>query len=558
VALLVGACAAGEAGRGEDDPGGRGGGPTARPGDKTPAGGGGAPGPSTGSGGAPPPGASCRPALAPRRVWKLTPAQVANSARALVPAAADVARELSRTLPKAEGSFTNEPSRQDMSPPHFDGLYEMAQTLAAQATANPAALAPCLGAQLADDACVRGFVESFGAQAFRRPLAQDEVKRYVDFFAKEAAAAGRPAALGQVVRAFLLSPSFLYRTELGGEPAAGRVELTAYERAAALSYLLLDGPPDAELADAARRGALATRAQIEAQARRLLGKPGAAQGLLAFFREYVSADAILGHTKSARLFPDWKEPLVAELAQEPLRFVEQVLWREGARFSTLFTADFTVGTKALAPIYGAQSAATAPQKLALPAGQRAGLLTQAGLLARLAGEEESDVIHRGKFVRERLLCQPLPPPPPDVPPIPPRGDAPITQRERLERHRADPACAGCHELMDPLGFPFEIYDAAGRHRTTELGKPIDARGAITLGGREIPVGDAVELGKALAALPEARRCFVQKIDTYANGEDAAGACRADRLLARFEASGGDLLETVVSIVTADEFFTRNP
>jgi hypothetical protein len=511
------------------------------------------PGPAGATSGGAAAAASCQAPPLRRRLWKLTPSQYSATIRALVPSMPDAGRDLVKTLQKEEGGFLGEPSRQDLSPPHVEQLYDVAEAVATEVVKPTGPLASCLGGT--DAACVRTFIQTFGSGAFRRPLEPDEVTRFVAFFDKEAAALDRRFALKQVVRAVLLSPEFLYRSELGAPGKGDRFELTPYERASVLSYVLLDGPPDAELMEAARMGALGTRAQLEAQARRLLADRRQARGVATFFRELLSVDNVIGVSKDAKRFPAWNEALMSALAAEPVAFVEEVLWGEKAGFPALFSAGFTVGGKELATLYGS---AVDGGRIKHGAGQRAGILTQAGLMATLAGEQDTDAILRGRFVRERFLCEELPPPPPTVNAVPPKADGVLTQRERLARHSADPTCAGCHRLMDPVGFLFEHYDAIGRYRSDELGKPVDATGFLASAAGDTRFENAVALGRHLGTLDAAQRCFVERLDSYVHGEphDEAESCRARSLLARFKRTGGDILDAFLAAITDHDFVTR--
>ena len=181
------------------------------------------------------------------------------------------------------------------------------------------------------------------------------------------------------------------------------------------------------------------------------------------------------------MFPEWKDTLAAYLSSESDAFLQQVLWGEDAKLSTLLTADFSMLNGPLASYYGVTAAGPAGtfSKVKHKDGQRTGILTQAGHLSALAKNNDTDPVARGRFVREALLCQPLPPPPGNLAPVPPPPDCKTTGRDRLAEHSKDATCAGCHTLMDPLGLAFETYDGIGRFRTMDVGKTIDASGKLT-------------------------------------------------------------------------------
>jgi hypothetical protein len=529
--------------------------------------------PPTGSPGGPlpgPGGATAQPApvapalpagcaLPPRRIWALTPEQYLRTVRVLLPGTgAGLAEGLAGTLAAQDG-FSNDAGRLDMTEPHVGQLLDAAWQLAGAAAAAPASLDPCL-ASAPDEACLRGFVAGFGLRAFRRELAPAEV----DAFLAHHRASDPKLALRELVMDLLVSPSALYRTELGPEGAGDPrqpVALTPFERASALSYFLTDGPPDAALLAAARAGALGSAAQIEQHTRRLLATPDSAGGLLQFLREGFGTRAVLDVAKDPKRFPEWKAPLPAALAAEAEAFVRQVVWAEDGKLSTLLTADFSMLDGKLAAFYGVDDPTLGAdlRKVALPPGQRAGLFTQAAAMAALAKENDTDPVGRGKMVREVLLCQALPPPPATVNAVPPPPDGKRTQRERMAMHSADPTCATCHALMDPLGLSFERYDGIGRYRTSDVGQALEVSGTLTAAQPEqAPFQDAVGLMKLLASSPDVARCFVATAFRYAHGRapQSADRCTLDRLGDRFARSGGNVIDLAVAITTDEAFGFR--
>jgi hypothetical protein len=339
------------------------------------------------------------------------------------------------------------------------------------------------------------------------------------------------------------------------------VTLTSFEKASALSYFLTDGPPDAQLLAAARSKALETPAQIEAHTRRLLAKPESATGLVKFFREGFVLDQVGQVVKDPKLFPDWKAQLATDLAGESEAFVKQVLWGEDAKLATLLTANFSMLNGRLATFYGIGDMAAGEvfKKTTWRTGERAGLLTLAGSMATFAKENDTDAVNRGRFIREMLLCQPLPPPPANVNAVPPPPDGKNTQRERLAQHSADTTCAGCHSMMDPLGLAFERYDGVGKYRTMDVGKTLDTSGKLTGAEPEgAPFRDAVELMGLLAKSPTVSKCFTETAFRYAHGREAGkpDACALQRLEARFGGSGGDMIDLAVAMTTDENFFQR--
>jgi hypothetical protein len=540
--------------------------PSSSPSAPPPGNTGGAPGNGSDPGGPNPPPPSAPAGCAPARagIWALTPQQYMRTVRALLPsAAAGVGDALGSSLPPSTG-FSNEAGRLGMTEPHVSELLDTVFQLATKATADLGQLAPCLATASPDTACLRTFVSSFGARAFRRDLTEDEITEMTAYLARESAGDAKAG-----VRRFLMylftSPNFAFRTELGATTTAAGAAftLTPFERAQTLSYFLTDGPPDPELAEAARKGGLGNAAEIEAHTRRLLAKPEGATGYSKLFRELFETGAPRDTDKDPVVFPEWKDSLAVDLVSADEAFLQQVLWGEDAKLSTLLTADFSMLNGPLAGFYGvpapASGAAGTFSKVKQPAGQRAGILTQAGHLAALAKNNDTDPVARGRFIRETLLCQPLPPPPGNLAPVPPPPDGKSTGRDRLAQHSRDPSCAGCHAQMDPLGLAFESYDGIGKYRTLDVGKPIDAAGVLTGADPEgARFGNAVELMKLLGSSPTVGKCFVATALRYATGREIGSqdSCTVDRLSKRFAASGGDMLDLAVAITTDESFLVR--
>ena len=509
-----------------------------------------------------PPPASC--SVPPARVWALTPGQYLRTVKSVLPAAT-----VTTDLPDDVGSgrsFSNEASRLALTEPRLGEVLELAYGLADAAAAQPAGLAPCLAQSPPTSACVRELVQGLAGRAFRRDLTAAEADALVMQHARSLAAGDARAALRQVVMAVLTSPSALFRTELGpeGGRAGAVVTLTPFEKASALSFFLTDGPPDPELLGAARAGRLETAADLEAHTRRLLARPEIALGLGMFASELYGTRDVLEANKDAMVYPDWTDPLAADLAAEADAFLRQVIWNEDGRLATLLTGRFSMLNARLASFYGVSEAvpATGLRKVALPPGQRAGIFTLGALQASLAKDNETDAVARGKFLREVLLCQTLPDPPANLNVVPPPPDGKNSMRRRLSQHSADPTCATCHHLMDPLGLGFEIYDGTGRYRTTDVGGPIDAAGTLTGAAPEgSRFANGLELLGLLADSPDVAACFVRTAFRYGHGREptAGDACAIDRLSRRFAASGGRILDLAVAITTDDSFFQRqNP
>ncbi|HEU4406293.1 MAG TPA: DUF1592 domain-containing protein [Polyangiaceae bacterium] len=436
-----------------------------------------------------------------------------------------------------------------------------AEGLAERAAERLGPLLPCDPAGPAGDACGRQFVAAFGRRAFRRPLGDDEVEGFAGLF-RGGAGAGDGAKL--VVEAMLQSPPFLYRIELAGAPAEGAasVPLGPFELASRLSYFLWGTMPDDALFAAAESGRLAAREGVAAEARRMLADPKARELVGRFHEEWLDYDRVLslGRGKSAQYFPEWSPEYPPLMLEEARAFVGHVVFDEPAGdLTTLLTAPYTFVNAELAAFYGLEGAPAGEAFARVEGGGRAGLLTLGALLAFHAHSDQTSPVHRGQMVRERLLCDPVPPPPPEFDTTVPKVDEAPTARARFAAHSEQRACSGCHVKLDPIGFGFEAFDGVGRPRQLEAdGSAVDASGELTgtdVDGRFVGVP---ELAARLARSAQVRRCYVTQWFRFAQGraEAEADRCSLESLREAFAASGGNVRELLVSMTQTDAFLFR--
>ncbi|WP_437799880.1 DUF1592 domain-containing protein [Sorangium sp. So ce693] len=421
----------------------------------------------------------------------------------------------------------------------------------------------CAPSGAENDACVRGFLQTLGLRAWRRPLEAAELDRLAAVAAKAATELESPVEGARwATVALFTSPNFLYRPELGAPSADGSLRLTGYEMASRLAFLLWNSLPDQELLDEAASGALGTVEGIRAAATRLLETPAGREAVGAFAEEYMRLDRIGTQAKDSGLFPEYNPALQAAMVRDMRGTWEVLAFDDQASALDLFSTTKVVVNSDLAQLYGLDTAGLgsgAFEVRSLPAdGPRIGILSKAGFLSQFANQKEGSPTLRGKFMRDALMCTPIPPPPGDVAlelPEPP-ADKPLTKRQRLEIHRTEPTCAGCHSYMDPLGLPLETFDAIGRFRTTDHGLPIDPSGEFD--GQ--PVADARALGVTLSADASVAECLVRKYYTYAAGheERKVDASVLNALTASFEGSGYKLRELVLDVVTNDAFSSVAP
>jgi hypothetical protein len=463
-----------------------------------------------------------------------------------------------------EGAFDTNAEVQSLSPEHLGAYGDAAALLAAEALGTPARRTAVLGCEpAADGACLRRFIERFGRRAYRGPLSTKQIDAYV------ALARGEPTPVEGaqlVLRAMLQAPSFLFRAEIGVEAPErpGLRRLTGLEAATRLSYLLAGTTPSEALLDSAARGELDTAAGVEKAALALLADPRAKAPVRAFLRTWLGAEAVGHVSRTAKKFPAWNDALRAAMQEETTRFAEDLFWGDGKTprdFRDFVSARHTFVNAPLAKIYGLpQPAGNEWQRAVLPDSlPRAGLLTQPGILALTGREDGSSAIWRGKFVRQALLCGELPPPPANVPTLE-RIDPNLSERDRLEQHRKDPACSGCHHLLDPIGFGLSRYDAIGAYQPMDAaGRAIPEDGNLDGPANGGAFRGAVELATKLRAAPETAACAVEQLATFALGRSPKESDRPlTAELAAAYGRTGSLRDAVAALVRSDAFRYRRP
>ncbi|MFB1484220.1 DUF1592 domain-containing protein [Corallococcus sp. RDP092CA] len=417
-----------------------------------------------------------------------------------------------------------------------------------------------------DEARARAFVESFGLRALRRPLTADEVETYLALYRQGPRGYPSMAAfqggLRMVLEGFLQSPLFLYRVERSTQAADGKVPLDGFEVASRLSYALWNSMPDDALFAAAREGLLSKREGVAAEARRMMADPRARDVVDAYHQVIFDVPRYGRILPNPTRFPNVTAKLAESAAKENALFVQDVVFGRKGRFTDLLTSRDTFVNDELARIYGLTGTFTADFVPAtLDGTQRRGILTQVGFLASHATSLEPDPIHRGVYLSERILCQKIGAPPANIPALPaPNGR---TNREVVTSHTEAPGtvCATCHAtLINPLGFPFENFDAVGAYRTTDNGHPVDASSSPGIGGQKVSVKDALDLADALANAQGVHACYARHWVEFLSGRPAAEEDEAlVQRLGRLSQSGQlSIVDLVVEVVTGVGFVSRHP
>jgi Protein of unknown function (DUF1588)/Protein of unknown function (DUF1592)/Protein of unknown function (DUF1595)/Protein of unknown function (DUF1585) len=429
-----------------------------------------------------------------------------------------------------------------------------AQEIAFQAVAKFAPVA--CPASLSVESCAALLVREKGPLLFRRPLSDQEVAQYAKLATEAAGLTTREEALQLALTGMLMAPQFLFRVEVGatasGDPSVRA--LTSYEIAAALSYSLLDAPPDQPLWAAAERDDLLNPAEIERQVTRLVALPGGVKPLVGFFRElfqYPLATRISKNAKgyNAKLLIEQTDLLVADVLATHAR---RDLLKGLLTTSTVFANAETAKT------YGVGLTDKGNTKTTVSNG-RTGILGQPSWLAAFSQPERTDPIKRGRFVRESLLC--LEVPDIDISQVEPiRDDPKTTLRQKLAAHVSRDSCKGCHALIDPMGLSLEGFDETGMGRTEEAGRPIETSGALVgTADQDGSVTGLTELGMKLSSSKTVEQCLVRLSFEYFMGRKAvqADSCALVEAAHTFHAQG-DYVAALAALFANESFRLKRP
>lgn len=549
-----------------------GGGSNKPPGRGGPGGGGGSGGGTGGAGGDQPPPVDPPPVevgecnagtLGKPRVWRLTHAQLKNT----LLDAFNFAPPTIDTLPREtriEG-FANQSAKLTVAPLLADFYLKASDELAGEILRRGTEFVTCPMASLgAGTPCLASFVKLVGGKLWRRPVTDAEVAKYGTLYTSTVPVAGGPEeGVRNIVKAMFLSPNFLYRTEVGNSTKAGEVTyLTDYELASALSYTLWDTAPDKDLLDLAGAGRLREQKTLMEQARRLWAAKPTPKAMHGFLQQWLQIEELLRIDKDATQFSVYDKMVAADLLEETRLLLNSVVFDQGGdrSFKTLFTGNYGFVSARTAPIYGVQTTNPTLARTTLNAQQRRGILTSGAFMAAHADGDDTGLVSRGRYFREEILCNHVPPPDPDDAVFDPQKITPdMTNRERITAHTTNPVCAACHFLFDGLGFAMENYDPIGRFRTTDKNKMIDPTGRIPLpSGPELNFKNFIDLVDQLAKTPDLYSCFSSQYLSYATGRhiEEVAACERKMVTDAFVKSNYQIDTLVMSVVSSPSFMAR--
>jgi mono/diheme cytochrome c family protein len=370
-----------------------------------------------------------------------------------------------------------------------------------------------------NDRSAKRILAALMRRAYRRSVTDADLQGPFDLYRKTRADGGFEAGIEMALSAVLVSPQFLFRVERdpAGIPPNTVYRVSDLELASRLSFFLWSSIPDDQLLAAAIAGRLREPAVLEREARRMLADPRSRALVSNFASQWLHLRNLESITPDMRLFPDFDDNLRQAFRRETELFFESIL-REDRSVLDLLRANYTFVNERLAKHYGIPHIyGSRFRRIALPEDSwRGGLLRHGSILTVTSYATRTSPVLRGKWILDNLLGVPPPPPLPDVAALKDNTvDGSLSVRKRLAEHRLNPACAACHNLMDPVGLSLERFDAVGRRRTVEQGMPIDASGGLPDGNR---FADVNGLEAALLRRPELfAGAFAEKLLTYASG-----------------------------------------
>ena len=428
---------------------------------------------------------------------------------------------------------------------------------------------PGLGGAAADDpgearACAESIVTRLARAAYRRPVTDGDLAGPMAFYDRAAAADGFEIGVRTALQAILASPSFIFRLERAPPEAAPgeSYRIADVDLAARLSFFLWAASPDDELLTLAGEGRLSDPAVLESQVRRMLADPRAEALSTRFASQWLRLQDTEDNQPEPYLYPDFTGQLREDLVRETQLFFDHLV-REDGSLLDLFTADYTFLNERLAAHYGIPGVAGPGfRRVSYPNDSRRGVLGHGSVLLLTSMSARTSPVLRGKWVMEVLMGTPPPPPPPNTPAFDDTASAEggrlLTTRERLEMHRANPACRSCHRFMDPIGLALDNYDVTGQVRVRENGVALDTRGTFYDG---TGVSTPAELVDVLMKRPiPLVRNFTAHLLAYAIGRRAEYFDEPGiRAIAREAEAGGYRMSSfILGVVNSEPFQMARP
>jgi Protein of unknown function (DUF1592)/Protein of unknown function (DUF1588)/Protein of unknown function (DUF1585)/Protein of unknown function (DUF1587)/Protein of unknown function (DUF1595)/Ca-dependent carbohydrate-binding module xylan-binding/Planctomycete cytochrome C len=407
-----------------------------------------------------------------------------------------------------------------------------------------------------DQAVLKEMLQMLGSRAYRRPLEPEQLSSLVELATQVLKDEGTLEEAMQVgLQALLISPNFLYRVEppRGDSSQGSYTQLDEFELASRLSYFLWSSTPDSQLLALAWSGKLRQDNNLEKQIARMIKDTRANEFVENFAGQWLTLRKLNNFTPNSDQFPKWNDDIRKLVERETLTFFAGVM-RKNLSVLELLDGQFTYLNEPLARYYDIPGVKGDEfREVSLKGTGRAGLLTQASILAVTSNPTRTSPVKRGKWILDNLLGKSPPPAPPGVPELE-KVKLSGTLRQRLEQHRLDPACANCHKLMDPIGFALENFDAIGRYRTQDQNQPIDSTG-------ELPDGTLVRNAQELRAVLSSKhrddfvQCLTEKMLTYALGRglEYYDKCAVDKIMGELKQDNYRFSTLLTEIINSDPF-----
>lgn len=405
------------------------------------------------------------------------------------------------------------------------------------------------------DQATRQVITRLASRAFRRPAKPDEIERLAKL-AEAVREEGETyeAGLQTALTALLVSPHFLFKVEQGTGSALGKNQaLSDYELATRLSYFLWSTMPDDRLLLLAFKGELHRPEVLTAEIKRMIADRRASNFVENFAGQWLTLTKLENFAPNEKQFPTWNEELRELLKKETFIFFAEVM-RDDQSILSLLDGEFTYLNEKLAAFYGIKNVQGEQfRKVSTKGYPRRGLLTHASILAVTSNPTRTSPVKRGKWILDNLMGEPPPPAPPNVPELD-KSALSGTLRQRLEQHRANAACASCHNLMDPLGFALENFDAIGQWRTSDGKDKIESTGTLP-GGKEVHGAGELISHLRTAGADKFARCLTEKMLTFAIGRglEYYDKCAVDKIVAKLKSDQYRFSTLVSQIVLSDPF-----
>lgn len=458
-----------------------------------------------------------------------------------------------------EAAFDGQPGPPSLARIEITGPYNVTGV---SETPSQRRIFVCRPANAADEpACASRILSTMIRRAFRRDITASDVRPYLATYTETRKKQGFKESIAAALRDVLLAPDFLFRLEFdraGAKPGSAQ-PVSDFELASRLSFFLWSSVPDDTLLDLAGKGKLRNSAVIESEVHRMLADPRASSLIDNFAEQWLGLRGVTDIEPDHQIYPEFDSALAAAFQQETRLFIRS-LFRENRGIPDLLGADYTYLNERLARHYGIPGVIGPGFRRVSLAGnpERGGLLTQGSILLLTSHTTKTSPVLRGKWILDNLLNSPPPPPPANVPPLDesPVNGRKLTTREQVERHRANPVCASCHNRIDPLGFALENFDVTGRWRTKDDGGPIDASGKLSNGA-------AFSGPKGLRDLLLNRgdgfvHATVERLLTYALGRelDPRDQPAVREIMRNTEANRYRFLDVILAIVKSVPFQMR--